>query len=79
VAIVMGKKQKSTTIIIFGAMPNPNQRSSSGARIIKGIVWEITSRGYIVRLIKGNKVKRKEKVRPIIIARMKPMIVSQTV
>ncbi len=43
--ITIGKNATSTTMTIFGAMPKPNQASSSGASATFGMVCEPTISG----------------------------------
>ncbi len=41
----IGKKVNSATSPIFGAVPKPNQITTSGARTMIGSVWEVTISG----------------------------------
>ena len=51
----MGKKVVITTRVIFGSMPNPIHKTSSGAMAMVGIVWVTTSRGKTASSSRTNR------------------------
>jgi hypothetical protein len=66
-------------MIILEISPKPNQIVRSGARMIKGIVWEIIRMGYRMFLIRFDHSISKEAVTPRTIAQNNPNMASKRV